>query len=199
MFGTMLGFLVVFGPPHLVTDWQVRGTALALRDGTVPASDCSDRDLIEICDMTVAAPVGAAVMQRRVHYVFLSSQDGPITVQVVADPAHPGWLTTDFGLDVFWDRVASLVGATALLGGFVGGGGWAALRSYRRAQTLARAAPVGAVCVGLGKRDPWTATGDQQCDHAAGRQTTLGGPVVRRTRGRPWHGPGITLAADSRR
>ena len=138
MFGTMLGFLLVFVPPDLVTDWQVRGTALALRDGTVPDSDCSDRDLIEICDMTVAAPVGAAVMQRRVHYVFLSSQDGPITVQVVADPAHPGWLTTDFGLDVFWDRVASLVGATALLGGFVGGGGWAALRSYRRAQTWRR-------------------------------------------------------------
>ncbi len=133
MVGGILGFLLVFVPPGLVTDWQVRGTALALRDGTVTDSDCSSRDLVNVCDMTLAAPVGTGSVQRRVHYVFIASLDDSLTVQVVADPAHPGWLTTDLGLDQFWDRVASLVGITAVFAGLLLGGGWGALRSYRRA------------------------------------------------------------------
>ena len=139
MFGGMLGFMLVFVPPSLLTDWQVRGTALALRDGTVSDSDCSGHDFIEICTMTVAAPVGTQTIQRRVHYVFLSADDDPLTVQVVADPAHPGWLTTSLGLDVFWNRLVSLVGSTVVVGGLLLGGGWAALRSYRRARAWQRA------------------------------------------------------------
>jgi hypothetical protein len=135
MFGGMLGLLLVSIPPGLVRDWQVRNAALALRDGTVQDSDCSGSDLIEICSMAVAAPVGTAMVQRRVHYAFVSAQDTPSTVQVVADPAHPGWLTTDLGLDVFWNRVASLAVATVVLGGLVFGGGWVALRNYRRTKT----------------------------------------------------------------
>ncbi len=139
MFGVSLGFVLVFFPPDMVTDWQVRGTALTLRDGTIRDSDCSGSDLLEICNMTVSAPVGTAVVQRRVHYAFMSSQDTPFTIQVVADPAHPDWLTTDLGLDVFWDRLASLVVATVVLAVLVVGGGWAALRSYRRARVWQRA------------------------------------------------------------
>ena len=139
MFGVTLGFVVVFFPPDLVTDWQVRGTALTLRDGTVRDSDCNGSDLLEICNMTVSAPIGRGVVQRRVHYAFVSAQDTPVTIQVVADPAHPDWLTTDLALDVFWDRVASLVGTTAVLAALVFGGGWAALRSYRRARVWHRA------------------------------------------------------------
>lgn len=138
MFGGMLAFVLVFFPPGLVTDWQVRGSALTLRDGTVRGSDCNSSDLLEICSMTIAAPIGTAVVQRRVHYAFVSSQDTPITVHVVADPAHPGWLTTDLGLDVFWDRLAMLVGVTVMLSCLVFGGGWAALRSYRRSQVWQR-------------------------------------------------------------
>ena len=134
MFGGMLGFMLVFVPPGLVTDWQVRGGALALRDGAVSDSDCSGHDFIEICSMTVAAPIGRQTVQRRMHYVFVSTQDDSLTVQVVADPAHPGWLTTDLGLDMFWNRLASLVGSTVVVGGLLLGGGWAALRSFRRSR-----------------------------------------------------------------
>lgn len=132
MFGAMLALMVVFLPPGLVTDWQVRGTALTLGDGTVRDNDCSVSDLIAICSMTVVAPVGTGVVQRRVHYAFISGQDDPVTVHAVADPARPGWLTTDLGLDVFWNRVASLIGATVIIGCLVFGGSWAAFRSHRR-------------------------------------------------------------------
>ena len=38
---------------------------------------------------------------------------------MVADPQHPEWLTTDLGLDRFWNRVVSLVVECALLGTFI--------------------------------------------------------------------------------
>ena len=139
IFGPMLGFLLAYVPPFLVTDWQVRGTALTLQDGTVPTSDCSTSDVLAMCDMTVAAPVGAGEVTRHVYYMFLSGQDDPVTVHVVADPAHPDRLTTDLGLDVFWNRVASLCAATLLLCGFIAVGAWGAWRSYRRRQAWRKA------------------------------------------------------------
>jgi hypothetical protein len=142
MFGPVLGLLLTFEPPILRTDWQVRGTALVLRDATMSDIDCPVGNLIAICDMTLAAPVGTAVVTRRVHYMLVSAQDGALIAQVVADPAHPGWLTTDFGLDSFWNRVASLFGAIIVLGTLVLGGGWAALRRHRRARSWQRAESV---------------------------------------------------------
>ncbi len=132
MFGGILSLMLVYLPPGLLTDWQVRGTALALRDGVVSDSDCSGHDAIEICGMTVTAPVGSGMVRRTVHYMFLSAAEGPIDVQVVADPARPDWLTTDLGLDMFWNRLASLVAGTLAVGVMLAAGAWAAMRSHRR-------------------------------------------------------------------
>ncbi len=129
----LLGLMLILLPGDLVTDWRVRGTALELRDGSVSDSDCTGHDLIEICTLTVAAPVGTATVRRRLHYAFLSGQDDvTYTVRVVADPAHPQWLTTDLGLEAFWNRVASLAAGTVVFAGLLAGGAVGVWRSHRR-------------------------------------------------------------------
>ena len=156
--------LVVLAPPVLLTDWQVRGQALYLRGATAQSSSCTSRDFIEICDLTLTAPVGAGQVQRRVYYTFLSASERPRYL-VVADPAHPAWLTTDVGLELFWNRVACCAGATLLLGLLVWILARGAIRGWRR-QHLWRKADAVAVPLRLLSRQTgrsgqtWTVQGD---------------------------------------
>ena len=115
LFGAMLAVPVAIAPPVLLTDWQVRREALYVRGGTARDSSCTSQDSIEMCTMTLSAPVGAGRVERQVGYAFLSAGTRR-AYRVVADPAHPEWLTTDVGLELFWNRVAFLAGATGVLG-----------------------------------------------------------------------------------
>ena len=131
IFGSLLFFPAVLAPPALLTDWQVRGAALYLRDGTVRSDSCTSSDFFELCDMTLSAPVGAGQVERRVSYVFLSASEGR-RYRVVADPAHPQWLATDVGLDLFWNRLACSAGAALVLGLLAWILGLAGVRNFRR-------------------------------------------------------------------
>ena len=132
--GAIVGYFAVFLPAGLVSDWQVRSTARMLRDGAVTNSDCSGRDLIEICNLTVSAPVGTGTVHRRVHYLFISPQAAPFVVQAVADPSRPGTLTTDLALDWFWNRVASFLAGLFLFTFLLVAASWGVWRSHRRTQ-----------------------------------------------------------------
>lgn len=140
MFGTMLVYAVGFVGPGLVTDALVRDRALTLSDGSVAGADCSNTDqAIEICDLTLSAPVGEGLVQHGVHYVFASGNARRDEIRVVADPARPGWMTTDMALDRFWNRVASFMVATGTLAALIASGLWSSLRIVRRRRRWMRA------------------------------------------------------------
>lgn len=115
LFVAMLGYMLFWVAPDIATDWQIRENAVLVRNADVSDGKCDGRLFIEICDATLSAPVGTGTVVRRVHYVFGSFESGDFTVSVVADPAHPQWLTTDQALDTLWNRVLSFAAASALV------------------------------------------------------------------------------------
>ena len=108
LFGGFLAFSVGWVAPDVYTDWQVRDTAVPIRGGHLSDGSCSSKLFLHMCDVTLSAQAGAERITRKVHYVFGSFTLGDFTARVVADPQRPDWLTTDLGLDYFWDRVVSL-------------------------------------------------------------------------------------------
>ena len=144
LFVAMLAYMLFWVAPDLVTDWQVRQNAALVHDADVSDGKCDGRLFIEMCDVTLRAPVGSGTVVRRVHYVFGSFDSGDFTVNVVADPAHPEWLTTDQALDTFWNRVLSFAAASVAIAFLVIGGvaGTLRARRNRRAWMVAPAVAV---------------------------------------------------------
>ena len=109
LFGGFLVFSVVWVAPVVFTDWQVRNTAVPIRGGLLSDGSCTSKLFLKTCDVTLTAPAGSDTITRSVHYAFASFTDGDLTARVVADPQRPEWLTTDLGLDYFWNRLVSLL------------------------------------------------------------------------------------------
>ncbi len=126
----MVVFLLAWVAPVIVTDWQVRDTAVRVRGASVSDGECSSKMFIQTCDVTLSVP--ASAIERRVHYVFGSWELGDFTVAVVADPAHPEWLTTDLGLDRFWDRIVTLLAGCAFGVAVTCIGSVSMIRAYRK-------------------------------------------------------------------
>ncbi len=149
----MLVFAVAWVAPVLVTDWQVRETAVPIAGGHISDGSCSNRLFLDWCDATLTAPVqtakdAATTITREVHYIFGSFNLGDFTARVLADPKRPEWLTTDLGLDYFWDRALTLLLTLAFLGLVLWGGVVAMLRS-RRVRASWRQAELGPVALTL--------------------------------------------------
>ena len=108
VFGALVVFAFGWVGPDIATDWLVRGTAVPIRGADVADGKCSTDFYVDWCDATLTAPAGTETITRRIHYVFVSKLD-KFYARVVADPRHPQWLTTDLGLDYFWNRIASIV------------------------------------------------------------------------------------------
>lgn len=144
VFLAMLGYMLFRVAPDIATDWQIRQNAALVRNADVSDGKCDGRLFLGVCDVTLSAPVGTGTVVRRVHYVFGSFELGDFTVSVVADPAHPEWLTTDQALDTFWNRVLSFAAASALMLVVVVASirGTLRTRRNRRAWTSAPAVPV---------------------------------------------------------
>lgn len=107
VFGALVVFAFGWVGPDIATDGLVRGAAVPVRGGAITDGKCSINLYLDWCDATLSAPAGVGTVSRRVHYVFVSKLD-KFYAEVVADPQHPQWLTTDLGLDYFWNRIASL-------------------------------------------------------------------------------------------
>ena len=107
----LAGGMPVWAGPALVTDWLVRPAAVTILGGAVSDSSCDNKFLLMTCEMTLTAPVGRAEVSRQARYLFASTATDDLTATVVADPAHPQWLSTDLGLDNFWNRLVTLVAA----------------------------------------------------------------------------------------
>ncbi len=151
LFVAMLGYMLFWVAPDLATDWQIRGNAALVRNADVSDGKCDGRLFVEVCDVTLSAPVGSGTVVRRVHYVFGSFESGDFTVNVVADPAHPEWLSTDQALDTFWNRVLSFAAASAVMLVLVVAGIRGSLRT-RRNRRAWMSAPAVAVPLQLASR-----------------------------------------------
>ena len=129
LFGGWLVFSVGWVAPDIYTDWLVRDTAVPIRGGDLSDGSCSSKLFLHTCDATLSAPAGMGRITREVHYVFASFTMGDFTATVVGDPRRPEWLTTDLGLDYFWDRVVSLLLDFVLVSALI----WGAAKALRDA------------------------------------------------------------------
>lgn len=141
MFAGMLAASVIWILPDVASDWQVRDAAVPLRGAQVVSGKCSSKLFINDCDATLSVQTPRGRITRDVHYLFASVHLGDWTVGVVGDPQRPELVTTDLGLDYFWNRVLTLLVAWILLAGLTVGGAFGLLRGRRIAAAL-RATPM---------------------------------------------------------
>jgi len=131
---TMAGWLFFIGVliatlvwiwPALQSDWQVRDNAQPVRGGTV-SGKCHSKVIFHLCDATLGTPPPRSIapvrplapvqpldpinrpLKRDVTYMFLDFHFGAYEMAVMADPRRPELLTTDLGLDKFYNRAISL-------------------------------------------------------------------------------------------
>lgn len=117
----------IFVAPTLWTDWQVRNTAQPVVASRIEDGSCRSKLFINTCNVTLGAGKASNAVRRSVTYVFADAHSGDYSVQVLADPEHPEWLTTDLALDklpsrlitmgVFWGLM--LVGVIAMIRGLL--------------------------------------------------------------------------------
>lgn len=142
MFAGLLVFSLLVAAPVLVTDWQVRGTAVPIAGAHLSDGRCHSKMFIVDCDVTLSASTRqGAVFTRPVHYIFASFSSGDYSAQVVGDPRRPDWLTTDLALERFWNRTLSLLAECSVLAGLVFLSIAGAVKSWRN-RMLWRRTPV---------------------------------------------------------
>ncbi|NGM22722.1 hypothetical protein G3576_22105 [Roseomonas stagni] len=117
MFGGLTIALGVYTLPNLVSDWQVRGSAMPYADARVTQGSCSSKVFVHICNATLSVQSKSGRYTREVNYVFADFHTGAYTVAVMADPARPEMLTTDLALDTLWNRTVTAAVAGLLLVG----------------------------------------------------------------------------------
>lgn len=144
MFVGFLAFLAAWVGPEIVTDWQVRDTAVPFKGARLEKGSCSSKLFVHICDADLSAPGPNGRITRSTHFIFASFHLGDFEARVVGDPAHREWLTTDLALESFWDRVITFVVATALLTFFVVAFLWQRIKAWQ-SQAAWRQADVRAI------------------------------------------------------
>ncbi len=122
MFGGLTIALSVYTLPNLVSDWQVRGSAMPYADARITQGSCSSKVFIHICNANLAVQSKSGRYTREVNYVFADFHTGAYTVAVMADPARPELLTTDLALDTLWNRTITAAVVGLLLAGLTLGG-----------------------------------------------------------------------------
>ena len=99
--------------PALLVDWWIHDTARPMPGPRLRKVDCTNFNLIlNLCSVVFVAPSNAGEITRAVSYAFIGPPQGRFTVHVLADPAYPGWATTDLA-------IAHLVNRTICLAVFV--------------------------------------------------------------------------------
>ncbi|MBU8538545.1 hypothetical protein [Falsiroseomonas tokyonensis] len=115
MFGAVLAAAATYTVPNLITDWQVRDTAIPFADGRVAEGRCRAKLFVHHCSATLSAQTKTGRFFREVNYVFFDLHTGDYRVAVMADPARPELLTTDQALEKLWSRTLTLLVGGGLL------------------------------------------------------------------------------------
>lgn len=92
--------------PVLVSDYQIRDSAVALPKTRVESGRCQVRFfLLNHCEATLAIPQDrGSPIRRHVGYVFFEPSAGNRQVMPMGDPSRPGLTSTDLGLERFVNR-----------------------------------------------------------------------------------------------
>lgn len=100
--------------PSILADYEMRGGAIPVQ-GQVQGRCSTKYGLLQTCDMVVTSGRGkdGSPVQQSLEYMFVDPHVGRYTVQVMADPARPGQLTTDMGLNNLTSRTLTLLGFAA--------------------------------------------------------------------------------------
>ena len=109
-----VAYIAVGAIPPLISDLVIRDTARPVR-GQIENGKCHSKIIFHICDLTLVNDGPRPPVRRDVTYVFTDFHIGDYTASVMADRAHPEWLTTDLALDQLTSRILTMAGAAALV------------------------------------------------------------------------------------
>lgn len=135
--GAMLAACAIYTAPALISDWQVRETAVPVAEARISDGKCSSKIAIHICDLTLSLRRPTGTVTRRVNYVFVGLHVGDFGAGPMADPARPDLITTDLGLERLWNRTITLAVIMAALAATIVGALLSLVRNRRAAANAA--------------------------------------------------------------
>ena len=135
--GAMLTACAIYTAPALISDWQVRETAVPVAEARISDGQCSAKIAIHICDLTLTLRRPTGTVTRRVNYVFAGLHVGDFSAGPMADPARPDLITTDLGLERLWNRTITLVVIMGALAAAIFGALLSLVRNRRAASGAA--------------------------------------------------------------
>jgi hypothetical protein len=124
LFGGFIALLAVEVAPAIRNDFAVRDQARPAPAARISEGRCRSRlFLFQSCDLTIAWRDKDGAHTRKLSYMFVEPHMGSWSAVVMADPARPGLVTTDIGLERLWNRVGTVAGglvfALLLIGGLL--------------------------------------------------------------------------------
>jgi len=122
LFGAFIAMLAIDIGPAIRDDFAVRGRAQPAPAARISEGRCRSRlFLFQSCDLTIAWRDKDGTGTRKVSYMFVEPHLGSWSAVPMFDPARPGLVTTDLGLDRLWNRAGTAAGgllvALLLIGG----------------------------------------------------------------------------------
>ncbi len=116
--------------PDLVNDFRLRDTAEVVRDPRSRVTGkCRSQLFIQTCEADLSYRRNGKTYTYNIAYLMLGVGDH--NVVVMADPQNPDQMTTDLGLDQFWNRMLVFLGLVAA-GVACGAAGIVGVRTCRR-------------------------------------------------------------------
>jgi hypothetical protein len=122
LFGGFIAMLAIEVAPAIRDDFAVRERAQPAPAARISEGRCRSRVfLFQSCELTITWRDKDGTGTRKVTYMFVEPHMGSWTALPMMDPARPGLVTTDLGLDRLWNRVATAVGGLVLGLALIGG------------------------------------------------------------------------------
>lgn len=122
LFGAFIAMLAIDIGPAIRDDFSVRDRARQAPAARVSEGRCRSRlFLFQSCDLTIAWRDKDGTRTRKMSYMFVEPHMGSWTAVPMMDPARPGLVTTDLGLDRLWNRVGTAAGGLVLALLLIGG------------------------------------------------------------------------------
>lgn len=117
----LVGFFIWWLGPRLVNDFSARADHFApITDMRIAEAKCRSKlFVISFCDIKTEGP--AQGEKHQLSYLILGSLGGE-RVSLLRSQEHPQLLTSNIGVDYFWNRVLSFAVFVGLLGALVVGG-----------------------------------------------------------------------------
>ncbi len=125
LFGGFLALVALEIGPAIRDDFAVRDGAQVAQGARISEGRCRSRlFLFQSCDVTIDWRDKDGAHTRKLSYMFVEPHMGSWSAVAMMDPARPGLVTTDLGLDRLWNRVGTAAGAVVfaialLVGSFI--------------------------------------------------------------------------------